>query len=437
MVVRKVLFCLSLLLLAAMARVNAQCGTTNIALSQTVTTSSNGAGTSASSVTDGVVSNVWQPSYSADNYAEVDLGASKTVCRVVVKWGRYNAASAYKIQMSTTGTSGTWVDVHSVTSNNPTIGNESGDYLTQYVYNDLTIASGSNTARYIRIWVGTLSGANWFVSDFEVYESTGSNSPPGCSLTNPSANTTIVANTTLDLTANASDPDGTIAEVAFYNGTTLLGVAPQTSQPYIFQWTPTAAGTYSIKAVAKDNNNATGTSLIITVTVVANTGGWGLSGTATTGVTDPYLGTSDQQPLIVKTNSAERLRVDAQGRVFIGTTGFPSNPPSNPLLGVEGFIVSKGLRVSQSNWPDYVFEQGYRLMPLSELDSFIRKNKHLPDVPSVAVVNQEGISVGDQQALLLRKVEELTLYLLEQNRKIAALEAENAKLKTKVDQLKP
>ena len=83
--------CVLLVISLATVKVQAQtCGNSNIALNKSVTVSAagSGAGTLPASVTDGVVSNTWQPVYSADNFAQIDLGVSKTICRVKVNWGR-------------------------------------------------------------------------------------------------------------------------------------------------------------------------------------------------------------------------------------------------------------------------------------------------------------------------------------------------------------
>ncbi len=422
---RKVIMLTTLVMLLWLTKISAQCGSTNVALNKSVTTSSNGAGTVAASVTDGVVSNVWQPTYSADNYSQVDLGSSKTICRVLVKWGRWNAASSFKIQMSSTGT-GSWVDIASVTNNNPAVGNESGSYYTWYVFNDLNITGGSNTARYIRLWAGTISGANWFVSEMEVFEMVTTNSVPSCSFISPTTNITIAANTPLLLKANASDVDGTITEVGFYSGTTssvinsLLSDPPQTAAPYEYTWIPTVPGTYYIQAKAKDNNGAIGTSLSVMVTVTPPNTGWGLLGNTLNTNATAFIGTTDPQPFIVKTNDIERYRVTVDGKMLIGSTQTPAQLPTNTLLTVNGFIMAKGLKITQlaTNWPDYVFNPNYKLMPLPELAAFIKKYKHLPSLPSVKEIKNDGISIGEMQAVLLKKIEELTLYLLEQNKKI-------------------
>ncbi|MDQ3290013.1 MAG: TMF family protein, partial [Bacteroidota bacterium] len=81
-----------------------------------------------------------------------------------------------------------------------------------------------------------------------------------------------------------------------------------------------------------------------------------------------------------------------------------------------------------TGWCDYVFEEGYNLMPLYEVEKYINTNKHLPDVPSAAEVEKNGIEVGEMNATLLRKIEELTLHMIE-------LKKENDALKSRLDNL--
>jgi len=104
-----------------------------------------------------------------------------------------------------------------------------------------------------------------------------------------------------------------------------------------------------------------------------------------------------------------------------GSVGIGTTTPSE-RLSVNGNVRAKKIIVSQTGWPDYVFDPAYKLKPLSELSAFIQKNKHLPDMPSAKEVEEKGISVGDNQALLLKKIEELTLYIMQQETRIKELE---------------
>lgn len=105
------------------------------------------------------------------------------------------------------------------------------------------------------------------------------------------------------------------------------------------------------------------------------------------------------------------------GSVAIGTVN-----PGTHALAVEGTIGAREVKVNTDVWPDFVFEEDYELQPLSEIETFIKENKHLPDIPSEAEVKENGISVGEMNAKLLQKIEELTLYILEQNKRIEKLE---------------
>jgi len=85
-------------------------------------------------------------------------------------------------------------------------------------------------------------------------------------------------------------------------------------------------------------------------------------------------------------------------------------------LEVNGIIRSKEIKIEASLWPDYVFEDHYDLKELSEVEKFIAKNGHLPNIPSAKEVENNGISVGEMNAKLLEKIEELTLYLIQQRK---------------------
>lgn len=98
--------------------------------------------------------------------------------------------------------------------------------------------------------------------------------------------------------------------------------------------------------------------------------------------------------------------------------------PTGYKMAVGGGIITEKVRVATAGstfWADFVFDKTYKLRNLNEVARFIKLNKHLPDVPSTLEVNREGIDLAQTQAILLQKVEELTLYIIEQNRKIEKL----------------
>lgn len=95
------------------------------------------------------------------------------------------------------------------------------------------------------------------------------------------------------------------------------------------------------------------------------------------------------------------------------------------MLAVEGKIGARGVHVVTSGqpWPDYVFAPTYCLRPLADVARFVRLNRHLPDVPAAAEVAANGLDLEEMDARLLRKIEELTLYLIEQQQENVALRA--------------
>jgi hypothetical protein len=110
------------------------------------------------------------------------------------------------------------------------------------------------------------------------------------------------------------------------------------------------------------------------------------------------------------------------GRVGIGIPDGMNIPTSHKLY-VTGGISAEEVKVKlKENWSDYVFEPHYKLLTLPELESFIITNRHLPEIPPAAEVEKNGINLGEMNALLLKKIEELTLYIIEQEKRIKAIE---------------
>lgn len=108
-----------------------------------------------------------------------------------------------------------------------------------------------------------------------------------------------------------------------------------------------------------------------------------------------------------------------KGKVAIGTP--LSSNPNNYTLAVNGQIGAKDVRVeaTSATWPDYVFEDTYQLPSLTEVESYLQENKHLKEVPSAKEIAEKGHSLGDMDAVLLKKIEELTLYMIEQSKQVS------------------
>jgi hypothetical protein len=153
--------------------------------------------------------------------------------------------------------------------------------------------------------------------------------------------------------------------------------------------------------------------------------GWALGGNNVASATK--LGNTSAQDLLITTDNQTRILVNANGTVGIGTTQINENYK----LFVEGSIRARKIRVDPAAWPDYVFDQQYKLPSLAEVAQFIQQHHHLPDMPPAAEVEKNGLDLGDNQALLLKKIEELTLYIIDLNNKVEKLAKENMQLKKK------
>ena len=112
------------------------------------------------------------------------------------------------------------------------------------------------------------------------------------------------------------------------------------------------------------------------------------------------------------------MLMNGNGNVGIGTS------PVNERLAVDGRIKAKEIIVTDIGWADHVFFDSYKPLPLKDIDRFIAKNKHLPGIPSAVDVSQNGVKVGEMQAKLLEKIEELTLHLIAQEKRMDLQEKE-------------
>jgi hypothetical protein len=128
----------------------------------------------------------------------------------------------------------------------------------------------------------------------------------------------------------------------------------------------------------------------------------------------------------------EFFAIDAyMGRVRIGNV--TSSHDGYKLFVEEGILTEK-VKVAIKNsedWFDHVFEKNYALMPLHELSKYIEQNKHLPDVPTTSEVMQQGIDLGKMNGILLKKVEELTLYMIDIKKELDQTKKELEQLKEK------
>jgi len=128
----------------------------------------------------------------------------------------------------------------------------------------------------------------------------------------------------------------------------------------------------------------------------------------------------------IYTGGIERLAIENSGNIGIGIRNAAEK------LAVNGKIRAKEIKVETANWPDYVFAKNYGLASLKETEQHIKEKGHLPGIPSAEEVKANGIDLGEMNAKLLQKIEELTLHLIEQNKKINDLQSEIKRINSKL-----
>ncbi|MCK7560203.1 hypothetical protein MKQ70_36960 [Chitinophaga sedimenti] len=153
---------------------------------------------------------------------------------------------------------------------------------------------------------------------------------------------------------------------------------------------------------------------------------------------DVFLGVYNQNAVVAAHNYARSLWKDLYvntangvgdgGNVFIGgpgNVGIGTTDVGSNKLTVEGTIGARKVKVTAlSPWPDYVFAPAYELPSIAKVEQYIHEHQHLPGIPAAAEVKERGVDLGEMNAKLLEKIEELTLYLIEQNKRMDLMEKE-------------
>jgi hypothetical protein len=132
----------------------------------------------------------------------------------------------------------------------------------------------------------------------------------------------------------------------------------------------------------------------------------------------------DNNEIIARNNGAisTLFMQNNGGTVQIGNTAVPTGY----TLSVAGKAICTELRVQLTGaWPDYVFDEKYKLPDFNTLRNYIKENKHLPNIPAAKDIEKSGMEVGDMQRRMMEKIEELTLYVLELEKKVTDLEKRN------------
>lgn len=151
-----------------------------------------------------------------------------------------------------------------------------------------------------------------------------------------------------------------------------------------------------------------------------------------------YFETGSNKLYVANSNTATPLIYGDLSADFLALGGVDAAAAKRDNLSAQyGLLVRKGIltekikvaTMTSSDWADYVFENDYKVLPLEAVEAFVKENKHLPNVPTTAEMMSNGNDLMKTDAKLLEKIEELTLYMIEMNKEIKALKAENAKLK--------
>ncbi len=215
-----------------------------------------------------------------------------------------------------------------------------------------------------------------------------------------------------------SQEDGTgVTKVGFYTYSGYAYVQTHTNNDLLFstnngsiQMTLTTAGNVGI------GNAAPNARLVVT----RGTSATAFDGTAafagTTNISHFNYGTTEDTYIRGGKDNARVFLADNIG----GAVGIGTYTTAGYKLAVNGNIRSKEV-VVETGWADFVFAKEYKLLPLSEVESFIKTNKHLPDVPSAIEIQTNGLKVGEMQTKAMQKIEELTLYIIEMKKEMEAM----------------
>jgi hypothetical protein len=117
---------------------------------------------------------------------------------------------------------------------------------------------------------------------------------------------------------------------------------------------------------------------------------------------------------------------DSKNKLWVGIF-------NNRIFRVDGLFIANEIKVKADVWSDYVLSKSYKLPSLKSVEDFINKNGHLPEVPSEKQVKEDGVNVSEMNATFLKKIEEITLYVIELNKKVKNLEDQNIELRNRLE----
>ncbi len=227
----------------------------------------------------------------------------------------------------------------------------------------------------------------------------------------PSLELTVTSqtDTTVDLSWTASNVAGVTNYFVYQDGVSVANLPSNTSSYIVTGLSSSTSYDFYVSSVNFNNSADNIISNTESVTTNASSGG----STGGTGVWS--------------LNNQDVYYND--GNVGIGTE------TPDELLSVNGTIHSKEVKVDLNNWPDYVFSKAYNLPTLKEIETYIKENGHLQNIPSAKEVEKEGIQLGEMNAKLLEKIEELTLYLIQQEKELEDQKERNKSLEDRLIKL--
>lgn len=167
-----------------------------------------------------------------------------------------------------------------------------------------------------------------------------------------------------------------------------------------------------------------------------------IMGTSSPDEKDGWIGTYSNHGLHVGANNSSALYLGTDNNIYMGLADSEVDKIRKELKDRYRLFVSKGILsedytlAPKASWADFVFHKNYDLPTISEVEDFISENKHLPDVPSAKQIAEEGYSQHDMNKILLQKIEELTLYTIQQQKTMEQQQKEIVSLKTKLDEIK-
>jgi len=261
----------------------------------------------------------------------------------------------------------------------------------------------------------------WDLNGVDIFNNTGGN--VGIGTSTPTTKLTILTGTNTSGWTHIGQDEGG-EPVIVGEGIGGVSAAIGTTTNHALRFTTNNTGKLSIYPGGEVvvGSNATGAFGKFTVETLNNSYGISHLGeggnvlVTRMGGTSAGIGTFSPTHMRIFCNSISQIFIAAAtGNVGIGTENFGAYK-----LEVNGSVRSKEI-VVETGWADYVFDEKYRLPSLGEVEKFIKQNKHLPSIPSAKEIEEKGLNLGDVQRKMMEKIEELTLYIIQQQKEIEAL----------------